>query len=325
MWKAYSSEYGTLKDEASLADRKSNFANTLDEIIEHNRNPKRSFTKGLNQFSDMSHEEFMSYFHMSETPNEEQNCSATHERQEVDKKVKFEDIPEHWDWREHGGVSPVKNQGKCGSCWTFSTVGALEAHELLKYGEFTPLAEQQLVDCAQAFDNHGCEGGLPSHAFEYILYAGGISTETAYPYHAVDEACTVESSTFALQVSGGSVNVTEGDEVELKHAVFEHGPVSIAFQVVAGFKDYSSGVYTSDVCKNGSSDVNHAVLAVGFGHEDGKDYWLVKNSWGTAWGDQGYFKIERGTNMCGVAQCNSFPQDVVRVGGKPQIEEKFIQ
>jgi len=185
---------------------------------------------------------------------------------------------------------------------------------MIKYSDFTPLAEQQLVDCAQAFDNHGCEGGLPSHAFEYIMYAGGISTETAYPYKAVDEACAVDKSTYALDVVGGSVNITEGDEVELKSAIFEHGPVSIAFQVVDGFRDYTTGVYTSDTCENSTADVNHAVLAVGFGTEGGMDYWLVKNSWGADWGDQGYFKIQRGVNMCGVAVCNSFPKDVVKTG-----------
>ena len=142
MWEVYSSEFKTLKGDASIADRKNNFANTLESIIEHNKNPKKTFTKGLNKFSDMSHEEFMAYFKMSETYNEEQHCSATHERQEVEKNVDPADMPENWDWRQHGGVSPVKNQGQCGSCWTFSTVGALEAHELLKYGEFTPLAEQ---------------------------------------------------------------------------------------------------------------------------------------------------------------------------------------
>lgn len=146
------------------------------------------------------------------------------------------------------------------------------------------------------------------------MYAGGISTEKAYPYYAEDRNCTVESSTFALEVKGGSVNITEGDEVELGEAVFEHGPVSIAFEVVDGFRDYTSGVYTSDVCKNSPSDVNHAVLAVGYGEEDGMKYWIVKNSWGADWGDEGFFKIQRDVNMCGVAVCNSFPQDVVKTG-----------
>lgn len=176
------------------------------------------------------------------------------------------------------------------------------------------MAEQQLVDCAGAYDNHGCQGGLPSHAFEYIAAAGGISTEVAYPYKAVDQNCTVKPATFALKVIGGSVNITEGDEEALRVAVFQHGPVSIAFQVVDGFRDYTSGVYTSAVCKNSPNDVNHAVVVVGFGVEDGVEYWLVKNSWGADWGDQGFFKIQRGVNMCGVAVCNSYPQDVARIG-----------
>jgi cathepsin H len=128
----------------------------------------------------------------------------------------------------------------------------------------------------------------------------------------------VDPSTWALKVWGGSVNITEGDEGELKGAIYHHGPVSIAFQVVNGFKDYTTGVYTSDVCKNSTNDVNHAVVAVGFGTcpVTGMDYWIVKNSWGATWGDQGYFKIERGVNMCGVAVCNSFPQDISRVNHK---------
>lgn len=140
------------------------------------------------------------------------------------------------------------------------------------------------MDCAGDFDNYGCKGGLPSHAFEYVKQAGGISTESGYPYYATDRPCTVKSSTFALQVGGGSVNITSGDELALKDAVYAHGPVSIAFQVVGDFRNYLTGVYTSGNCLNTESDVNHAVVAVGYGSEDGKDYWLVKNSWGTTWG-----------------------------------------
>jgi len=106
------------------------------------------------------------------------------------------------------------------------------------------------------------------------------------------------------------VNITSGDEDELLDAVYNVGPVSITFEVVDGFKDYTSGVYTSDTCGNTTDDVNHAVLAVGYGTEDGMDYWYVKNSWGADWGDDGYFKIEKGVNMCGVAMCNSYPSSV---------------
>lgn len=157
-----------------------------------------------------------------------------------------DDVPDAWDWRNKGGVSPVKDQGQCGSCWTFSTVGCLESANLIKYGVLETYAEQQLVDCAGDFDNHGCNGGLPSHAFEYLFYAGGIETEADYPYTAVDGTCVADSSKFALSV-GHAMNITEGDEVELKSAVYKQ-PVSVAFQVVDDFSGYTSGVYTSTTC-----------------------------------------------------------------------------
>lgn len=142
------------------------FAASIERVVEHNSQANKSYTKGINKYSDMTDEELRNYFKLDKTGvREEQHCSATKGPLMDPTQVSY---PASWDWREHDGVSPVKNQGGCGSCWTFSTVGALEAHELIKYGSYTLLSEQQLVDCAGNFDNHGCEGGLPSHAFEYI-------------------------------------------------------------------------------------------------------------------------------------------------------------
>lgn len=130
----------------------------------------------------------------------------------------------------------------------------------------------------------------------------------------------------SIAVKGGSVNITEGNEVELKHAIFEKGPVSVCYQVVSDFRDYHSGVYQSATCRSTTMDVNHAVLAVGYGTEEGVDYWIVKNSWGEAWGDKGYFKIKRGVNMCGIAVCNSYPKDVITLKDYPATsEEQFTQ
>jgi len=294
-------------------------------VIEHNANSDAKYKKGINSFSDLTEEEFAQYFNIV---NEPQHCSATTHNMKIDRKFNDDDIPEHFDWRDFGGVSPVKNQGHCGSCWTFSTVGCMEAHYLIKYNQFRNFSEQQLVDCAGAFDNHGCKGGLPSHAFEYIKYAGGLTTEDKYPYMAVDQKCNFTKEMASVAVSGGAVNITVGDENELLVAIFQHGPVSIAYEVVEGFRDYKSGVYHSDKCNNTAKDVNHAVLAVGFGHEDGMDYWIVKNSWGVAWGDKGFFKIQRGVNMCGVSNCNSFPADVVDLAKehkKPKKDEEITQ
>lgn len=158
-----------------------------------------------------------------------------------------------------------------------------------------------MVDCAQAYDNHGCNGGLPSHAFEYIK-DNGITTEDMYPYKAEDGDCyykKVWAEGFSLN---GAYNITRGDEDSMKNILANVGPVSVAFQVVDGFRDYKSGVYKSEICKNGPKDVNHAVLAVGYGTDDsGNDYYIVKNSWSADWGNNGFFMIERGTNMCGMA------------------------
>lgn len=127
----------------------------------------------------MTDEEFFDYYNIKA----EQNCSATNRKSFGNSNA---NIPTEWDWRTFGVVSPVKNQGKCGSCWTFSTVGCVESHYLLKYGSFRNLSEQQLVDCAGDYDNHGCSGGLPSHAFEYIKDNGGLALETTYPYKAAN-------------------------------------------------------------------------------------------------------------------------------------------
>ena len=239
-----------------------------------------------------------------------QDCSATEGRQGFT-AVK-DPLPLSWDWRDRGIISEVKNQGHCGSCWTFSTTGALEAHTALYRGIWRAprLSEQQLIACAGNFDNHGCSGGLPSHAFEYIHHAGGLAREFSYPYEALDTNCKIQpgqNSSIVGATTIKSFNITEGDEESLMHHLVRKGPISIAFEVVDDFRLYKSGVYTSKTCKNGPKDVNHAVLVVGYGIEHGIPHWLIKNSWGTNWGEEGYFKMERGKNMCGIATCASFP------------------
>ncbi|XP_021902038.1 thiol protease aleurain-like [Carica papaya] len=275
------------------------------EIFKDNLNLIRSTNqKGLtyklavNKFADWTWQEFQRH-----RLGASQNCSAT---TNGNHKLTIVDLPETKDWREEGVVSPVKDQGSCGSCWTFSTTGALEAAYHQAFGKGISLSEQQLVDCAGAFNNFGCHGGLPSQAFEYIKYNGGLDTEEAYPYTAEDGKCKFSSENVGVQVLD-SVNITLGAEDELKHAVALVRPVSVAFEVVRSFRFYKKGVYSSTTCGSTPMDVNHAVLAVGYGVEDGVPYWLIKNSWGGDWGENGYFKMEMGKNMCGVATCASYP------------------
>lgn len=315
-FEAFKAQFGKIYPASEEAQRLANFKSSVNTISLHNADPMRTWTMGINQFSDLSDAEFEAKVLMSP-----QKCSATNG---VSAPGSPADLPAAMDWREKGVVSEVKNQGHCGSCWTFSTVGCLEAHMAIKYQNWMAprLSEQQLVDCAGAFDTAGCNGGLPSHAFEYIKYAGGLSTEFNYPYKAVNQACkfnksaTPESHPFkpssagvGVEVPGGSVNITAGDEQSLKYYLATAGPVSIAFQVASDFRHYASGVYSSKVCKNGAMDVNHAVLAVGYGTDPRTNmpYWTIKNSWDYSWGHDGFFKMEAFKNMCGVANCNSFP------------------
>ncbi|CAI5704073.1 unnamed protein product [Peronospora effusa] len=267
-------------------------------VAAHNRKKDKSFTMELNEFADVTWDEFQSWY-----LGAPQECSATIN---TENKMVYNDVPATKDWRADGVVSPVKSQGKCGSCWTFSTTGCLESHVKLKHGEFTILSEQNLLDCAQNFDNHGCNGGLPSHAFEYVKYNGGLDKEDSYPYEAKEGKCKFNTYHVGVQVEK-VVNITSRNENELKAAVGSVGPVSIAFQVVSDFRFYKSGVYESTKCLSGEKNVNHAVLSVGYGIEDGKNHWIVKNSWGVKWGMNGFFQIARGSNMCGLADCASYP------------------
>ena len=275
--------------------RRAHYEQSLQRVAAHNAGG-HSWRAGINQFSDLSDEEFKNSYLMRP-----QKCSATNtvgvpgettHLRGADNKKKTADLPPSIDWRSRGIVSEVKNQGGCGSCWTFSTTGALEAHLALKAGAWRAprLSEQQLVDCAGAFDTQGCNGGLPSHAFEYIKHAGGLSTEFSYPYHAKDEKCKFNASAsvtapqsngIGIRVPGGSVNLTKGDEGALKYYLATKGPVSVAFDVASDFRDYKSGVYSSMICSHDVEHVNHAVLAVGYGVDpvSAKPYWLIKNSW----------------------------------------------
>ena len=241
MYLQFSTEF---QKPADFGKRFDIFKDTVKRIAEHNSNPDRSWSMGIGKFSDITDEEFFEKYGL----NADQDCSATEHN--ILLLPKYEDYPTNYDWREQkdNPVTPVKNQGKCGSCWTFSTTGAMESHWCLYHNKtVVSLAEQQLVDCAQDFDNHGCNGGLPSHAFEYINHVGGIEGEQTYPYKAQDGVCNFEKSR-TIADTQGSVNITRGDEVELRNALHDKGPISVSFEVMSGFKDYKSGVYTHDDC-----------------------------------------------------------------------------
>jgi cathepsin L len=273
------------------------------KIVHHNLQADvglHTYKRGLNEYADMSHEEFVKVFNGYRRPsNFQSNASVWVPPCNVQ-------LPDKVDWRDDGLVTPVKNQEQCGSCWAFSTTGSLEGQHKKKTGDLVSLSEQNLVDCSSKEGNQGCEGGLMDNGFEYIKRNGGIDTEQSYPYTAQDGTCHFKKANVGATCTG-FVDIPTGDEEALKKAVATVGPISVAIDAShESFQTYSSGVYDEEDCS--PDQLDHGVLVVGYGSEDGKDYWLVKNSWGTTWGMSGYLKMSRNkNNQCGIATQASYP------------------
>jgi C1A family cysteine protease len=216
-------------------------------------------------------------------------------------------IPDTIDWRIMGAVTPVKDQGICGSCWSFGTTGTIEGAYFVKHGTIVRLSEQNLIDCSWGFGNNGCDGGEDFRAYQYIMKHGGIALEDAYgSYLQEDSFCHYDNTTIGAKILG-YVNITQGDEEALRIAIATKGPISVSIDAAhKGFLFYSNGVFYDPECGNTPDALDHSVLAVGYGTLNGQDYWLIKNSWSTYWGNDGYVLISRKNNNCGVATAATY-------------------
>lgn len=217
--------------------------------------------------------------------------------------------PRSLDWRLYGAVTPVKDQASCGSCWSFGTVGTLEGTHFLQTGNLVRFSQQALVDCSWGFGNNGCDGGEDFRVYQFMMKHGGIPTENSYgPYLGNDGFCHMNASNVEIGFQiRGFVNVTSGDLRAAKVAVAKHGPLSVGIDAShKSLSFYSSGVYYEPKCGNTLEDLDHAVLLVGYGKLNGQHYWLIKNSWSTYWGNDGYVLMSQKDNNCGVATQPTF-------------------
>jgi len=304
-WKLFHNKKYESVDEESL--RYTIWNENLKIIQRHNADKQSSFSMQMNHLGDMTSKEVHLILNGYNRQYKDTKSKDLHGDASAFLPPNNVVLPKDVDWRTKGYVTPVKNQGQCGSCWAFSTTGSLEGQHFKKTGKLVSLSEQNLVDCSEAFGNNGCEGGLMDNAFKYIKANGGIDTEASYPYVARDGKCHFNKSSIGADDTG-YMDISSGDELALKVAVGTVGPISVAIDAShSSFQFYKEGVYYEPDCS--SSQLDHGVLAVGYGTtEDGKDYWLVKNSWGTSWGNNGYIMMARNkNNMCGIATDASYP------------------
>jgi len=287
------------------------FKANLDYIHEYNNNKaSEGVVLAMNPFGDMTFDEFHAThtgYNYVQNPYMRSKNAPTIDIASKISTLSAPGVPTSVNWVTKGAVTPVKNQGQCGSCWAFSTTGSTEGAWFLSQGDLISLSEQQLVDCSGSFGNQGCNGGSMDQAFEYVIKTGGLCTEASYPYQGVDGTCKTCNRVVTL-TSYSDVG-SPATDAQLMAAVAK-GPVSVAIEAdQQAFQFYSSGVF-SGTC---GTKLDHGVLIVGYGTSGSSNYWLVKNSWGATWGAAGYISIVRGKNIngangeCGINMQPSYP------------------
>lgn len=255
----------------------------------------KSWTLGVNYMSDLTGEEFKALYTGYIPTNTEKNYAV----------LPTIDLPQTVDWTTQGAVTPVKNQGQCGSCWAFSTTGSVEGAWFLAGNTLVSLSEQQLVSCSGSYGNQGCNGGLMDNAFKYIIANGGINSEANYPYTAKTGVCNKTLASNVVAKIKSYQDVTPDSPTALETAIAQQ-PVSVAVEAdQAAWQQYSSGTVSS----NCGTNLDHGVLAVGYNLGASPPYYKVKNSWGTSWGMAGYIQIAitTGKGVCGIQMQPSYP------------------
>jgi C1A family cysteine protease len=288
--KEHSKKYSTIQE---FFARYEIFKKNFLKLENFQLDPKITYKTKLNKFADLTLQEFRrTYLNLDVTLLDTLKSKYATEAV-IDKTIK---APASFDYRTKGSVGRVKDQGGCGSCWAFSAVANLEGVYHIKHRQLLNLSEQQLVDCST--NDQGCNGGFMDTAFQYIIDNGGIQTSQSYPYTGYDGQCYADPSQAVVQVTGFQFAGTE-DEQQIKQFLVQNGPLSVALNADL-LMNYYGGILTADSWECDPEGLNHGVAIVGYGNEFGQEYWIVRNSWGESWGENGYFRIALGTGVCGI-------------------------
>jgi len=309
---SFKTQFGKIYADAEQEERRfAAFVQNLGAAMAENTANAEHPTQGVTKFMDLTAEEFRAIYLTRKSNTSlaslkawDGECTACKRFPEMAALVAAP--PAEFDWTTKGAVTPVKDQGQCGSCWSFGTTGDIEGTYFLAGNPLVPLSEQELVSCDTKSQDQGCNGGLQEVAFEYVI-KNGLTTEANYPYTSGGgRSGTCDSSKLApvaakisswSQVSKGGL-VGGGDEKNIMTALLASGPITIGINA-SPMQRYKGGIDNPLFCMKSSLD--HAVLIVGYGTENGKDYWKIKNSWNTDWGEDGFYRIVRGENKCGLA------------------------
>jgi C1A family cysteine protease len=302
------------RDEFNLFKRK--YAKSYPSVAEHERryqifedNMQKAAAKtarsqaarfGMTKFSDLTAEEFRSTYLMN----------VTFDRNALPKKSvwtpsNIQQMPSSFDWSSKGMVTPVNNQGQCGSCWDFSATETMESVWAIAGNALTPFSEQQILDCDTSGEDQGCNGGWPYGAYEYVISAGGIEPDSDYTYSAEQGSCQFNQGDVDGKFSNWQYVTQSQDENAMQQFLYQNSPLSVCVDAES-WQSYSGGVITpSDGC---GESLDHCVQATGWSSESGTNAWNIRNSWDTDWGENGYIYLQMGSDVCGVAQVVTVPQ-----------------
>lgn len=304
MWDRFKSAHNKTYPTAQEEDlRKSIFFDTLHTITSHNVKYKlkmTSFRIGLNQVADKTFKEFLEMNPLNETMK--QIMEAELEKLEFNPYENFnfsfpageaDELPKSFDWREFGAVSRVKDQQECSACYAMAAIGALESQIFIRTRKLLDLSEQEVVDCARNYSNFQCHTGVSFRVFDFIKDRGALSSTVDYPYEGRPGECRAEARRMKIELKGfGSVDdYSSSSDETIMHALMMKGPLVVGLGVAhETFMRYVSGIYSEPACP---PRPNHAGLLVGFGSENGEDFWIIKNSWGETWGELGFMRLSR--------------------------------